>query len=115
MATATQCPDLGWWGDLLDSRLPEPVVNSLSSHLETCPGCQRTLDRLTAGELSWVEAARALDPGRRPELRRAMDQLKAEGETGLDTAGPTTIVTLPFLRPSDTPGHLGRLGPYDVL
>src|SRR5262245_18025082 len=115
MPAAGQCPDPVRWGDLLNSRLPEPVASTLSSHLEGCPGCQSTLDRLTAGEPTWVEAARVLEEQPRPALRQAMDQLKSEGEAGLDTAGPTTIATLPFLQPSTEPGHLGRLGPYEVL
>src|SRR5829696_6206998 len=117
MPTTSPCPDPGRWGDLLDSRLPEPVADSLCSHLEGCPGCQSTLERLTAGEPTWVEAARVLEERPRPELRRAMEQLKAEGEAGRDTAGPTTVRTaaLPFLRPSANPEHLGRLGPYEVL
>jgi len=115
MPAAGQCPDPVRWGDLLDSRLPEPVASSLTSHLEGCPGCQSTLERLTAGEPTWVEAARVLEERPRPELRQAMEQLKAEGEAGRDTAGPTTIATLPFLQPPAEPGHLGRLGPYEVL
>src|SRR5262245_32206263 len=115
MSTASKCPDPDRWGDLLDSRLPEPVASSLSSHLEGCAGCQSTLERMTAGELTWVDAARALEEPPGPALRRAMEHLKAEGETGLNAAGPTTIATLPFLRPSDKPGQLGRLGSYEVL
>src|SRR4051794_5821238 len=117
MRTASPCPDPNRWGDLLDRRLPEPVADALSSHLECCPGCQTTVEQLTAGEASWVEAGRVLDERPRPELRRAMDRLKAEGEAGQDTAvgaGPGTD-TLPFLRPSADPEHLGRLGPYEVL
>src|SRR5262245_63545579 len=46
-----------------------------------------------------------------------MEQLKAEGEAGRDTLGPTTVrtTTLPFLHPSANPDHLGRLGSYEVL
>jgi serine/threonine protein kinase/HEAT repeat protein len=114
MPAATQCPDARRWSDLLDSRLPEPAASALSSHLEACPGCQRMLEQLTTGEPSWVEAAGVLERRPRPELRRAMERLKAEGEVGRDTAGPSTIATLPFLRPSSEPGHVGRLGPYEV-
>lgn len=116
MPTVSPCPDPVRWGDLLACRLPEPVVDSLSSHLEGCVYCQRTLDRLTAGEPTWREAARVLEERPRPELRRAMEQLKAEGEAGRETLGPTTVRTapLPFLRPSANPEHLGRLGPYEV-
>src|SRR4051812_40262341 len=116
MTTGSQCPDLGRWGDLLDRRLPEPAAGTLTSHLEGCPDCQSTLEQLTAGEASWVDAARALDERPRPELRRAMEQLKAEGEAGRETAVRAAGTdTLPFLRPSADPEHLGRLGPYEVL
>ncbi|HKB03228.1 MAG TPA: protein kinase [Gemmataceae bacterium] len=115
MATGNKCPDAARWGDLLDSRLAEPAANALSSHLEGCAHCQSTVEHLTAGEASWVDAARAVEERPRPALRQAIEQLKAEGETGLDTAGPTTIATLPFLRPSSNPGHLGRIGSYEVL
>jgi serine/threonine protein kinase len=117
MPTVSTCPDAVRWGDLLDGRLPEAVARSLSSHLESCAGCQRTLERLTAGEPTWREAAGVLDERPRPELRRAMEQLKAEGEAALDTVGLSTVrtVPLPFLRPSANPEHLGLLGPYEVL
>jgi serine/threonine protein kinase len=117
MPTASQCPDPVRWGDLLDSRLPEPAASALSSHLEGCVRCQGTLERLTAGESSWAEAARAYEERPRATLRQAMERLKAGGESGMDTAGPTTVRTtpLPFLQPSADPEHLGRLGPYEVL
>jgi Protein kinase domain/HEAT repeats len=117
MHLGSPCPDAVRWGDLLDSRLSEPVANDLGAHLETCPGCQSTLERLTAGEASWVEAGRVLEQRPQPALRRAMEQLKAEGDAGLDTAGPSMAgaATLPFLRPSVNPENLGRLGPYEVL
>src|SRR4051794_32280204 len=117
MLTASQCPDPVRWGELLDGRLAGPAAASLNAHLESCPDCQRTLDRLTAGEASWVESARDLARGPRPELRRAIEQLKAEGDTGVSTAGQTLVgpADLSFLRPSPNPEHLGRLGPYEVL
>src|SRR5687768_13336963 len=116
MPAGNTCPEPVRWGDLLASRLPEPVASSLSSHPQACAGSQSTLDRLTAGEPTWIEAARALDQRPRPALRRAMEELKAEGEAGLDTAGPSTLVNepLPFLRPPVNPDELGRLGPYEV-
>jgi hypothetical protein len=117
MNATGECPDPIRWDDLLDSRLPEPVAANLSEHLERCAGCQSTLERLTAGEAGWPEAVRVLEQRSRPALRQAMEQLKAGGEAGLDTAGPAMIgtETLPFLRPSGNPEHLGRLGSYDVL
>ena len=117
MPAVDPCPDPVRWGDLLDGRLPEPVAGALSSHLEGCPGCQSALERLTAGEAGWADAARALEQPPRPALRQAIERLKAETEVGLDTPGPATTGTgvPPFLRPSADPAYLGRLGPYEVL
>jgi serine/threonine protein kinase len=117
MPTVSPCPDAGRWGELLDSRLPEPTANALTSHLEDCSGCQRTLDRLTASESTWAEDARELAERPRPALRKAIAQLKADTEVGLDTAGPAApgTQTLPFLKPPTDPAHLGRLGPYEVV
>lgn len=117
MSTVSPCPDPVRWADLLDGRLPGAVANALSSHLELCAGCQCTLERMTLGEPTWREAARVLDERPRPALRQAMERLKAEGEAALDTVVPSTVRTtsLPFLRPSVNPEHLGQLGPYAVL
>jgi Protein kinase domain len=117
MPAVDMCPDPARWSDLLDRRLPESVADTLCSHLETCPGCQSTLERLTAGEATWADTARILEQRPGPALRQAIERLKAEGEVGLDTDGPATsgAATLPFLRPSANPEHLGQLGPYEVL
>ena len=72
---ASPCPDAGRWGDLLDSRLPEPVAATLSSHLDGCPDCQQTLDRMTAGEATWAEDARELAHRPRPALRQAIERV----------------------------------------
>src|SRR5262245_6418657 len=117
MNTPSKCPDPVRWHELLDSRLAEPEAADLSVHLESCADCQSRLDRLTAGEANWTDAPRTLEQRVRPALRRAMEQLKAQGQAALDTAGPTTIpnAAVPFLSPSDNPRHLGRLGSYEVL
>jgi hypothetical protein len=117
MNTPSKCPDPVRWHELLDSRLAEPEATDLSVHLESCADCQSKLDRLTAGEVNWTDAPRTLEQRVRPALRRAMEQLKAQGQAALDTAGPTTIpnAPVPFLRPSVNPEHLGCLGSYEVL
>src|SRR5262245_36309401 len=118
MNTQDKCPNSILWKELLDSGMPDADAAWLSKHLERCADCQSTLEQLTAGEPGWVAAAaqvRAHSP--RPELRRAMEQLKAAGEAGLETVAPTAVgdATLPFLRASKNPEQLGRLGAYEVL
>jgi serine/threonine-protein kinase len=117
MTRWTTCPDATWWRDLLEDRLSEAEQAGLSSHLEMCSRCQRTLERLTAGGDSWHRAARALEHGQPgPTLRRLMDDLKADaGATTGPDQQPATALDLPFLRPSPTCGGLGWFGPYEVL
>jgi serine/threonine-protein kinase len=74
--------------DLLADRLAPAAVADLESHLERCPACRTTLDRLAGGE-SWAAAVR--------------DELADPADDPLD-----------FLAPSDFPDSLGRVGPYEV-
>jgi serine/threonine protein kinase len=118
MNTQSKCPDSVRWNELLDSGMPEAEASWLNKHLERCADCQSTLEQLTAGEAGWADAAVQIrDLGPRPELRRAMEQLKAAGEAGLETVAPTAVgdATLPFLRTTTTSEQLGRLGVYEVL
>ena len=112
------CPDTAWWSDMLDGRCPEHEQAGPGAHLESCPRCQQTLERLTAGDSTWRDAARQLEQQPQPvALRRTMEELKAGADTGAETAGMETLpgVDVGFLRPSADPLHLGRLGGYEVL
>jgi serine/threonine protein kinase len=111
------CPDSGVWNDLLDGRVSNPEQPGLNAHLENCLGCQQTVERLTAGDTSWPEAAQGLGQRPRPALRQVMERLKAKDEVAMETVGLATVgdASLPFLGPSANPEHLGRIGPYEVL
>jgi serine/threonine-protein kinase len=83
---------------LLYDRLPPARQAELEDHLQRCPHCQAKLDELAGGSRWWGAVRRYL---------------------GGDRPGPSQ--TLPFadaplhlLEPSDQPGSLGRLGPYEV-
>jgi hypothetical protein len=112
---AALCPEMRWWDDVLEGRAPDVIGRE---HLEDCPACQQTLERLTAADPSWRDAAQRLELQPRPvALRRTIEQLKAAPEVGAETAGLDTLpgTGVAFLRPSCDPLHLGRLGPYEVL
>jgi hypothetical protein len=112
---AALCPEAGWWEEVLEGRAPDVAARD---HLETCPRCQQALERLTAADPSWRDAAWRLELQARPvALRRTIDQLKAAPDVGGETAGLDTLpgTGVAFLRPSCDPLHLGRLGPYEVL
>ncbi len=117
------CPDPARLEQLLDGSISERERQSLEKHLERCHACQSKLDTLAAGDDAWPEEMRNLRQGRTgesPGLKRVMGALKdeIEPEPEAEPAGPGATVSaieLSFLDPSDTPGELGKLGPYHVL
>ncbi|HKI31480.1 MAG TPA: protein kinase [Gemmataceae bacterium] len=124
--TMTSCPDPAQLLRLLDGELPQAEQAELTRHLDGCPGCQRAVEDLASGGRSWSETAANLSgeqPGEEcePALRRAVDELAggADGTQANRTAanGPPANADgdLSFLAPSKKPGHLGRLGHYEIL
>jgi serine/threonine-protein kinase len=115
MIAPAVCPDVRWWHDFLDGKLSPREQVGLAEHLEDCPRCQQTLERLTDASGPWA-AARAGDESA-PGLPRVIARLKATGgqpATGLQ-ADADEQETIPFLRPPRQAGYLGRLGSYDVV
>jgi eukaryotic-like serine/threonine-protein kinase len=84
---------------LLDDRLDEPEQDELAAHLESCPGCRRTLDAMAAGTHWWSAARAFLAP-----------EPTSEGSKSLPADED-----LSFLAPSEDPTHLGRIGPYEIV
>jgi serine/threonine protein kinase len=119
MPPTTTCPEPGFLKKLLDERLPEKNHSELSAHLETCARCQRTLEELVAGRDSWNGMAarlRLFAPARDPTLGEAIGKLKDLADQATTWPEPVDAgeLVLASLAPSDTPGHLGRLGHYEV-
>jgi serine/threonine protein kinase len=119
MTAPSSCPDNARLRQLLDGVLPPDEQADLQNHLETCEPCLRRLEGLVAGHESWSDAARHLSqetPAPGPGLQEAVAAL-AGGAERLETqdepAGPE--MKLDFLSPSVKPGHIGRLGPCEIL
>src|SRR5262245_14723477 len=120
MNAVTACPDAARWAELLDGRLPGEDEAGLHAHLDACERCQQLFDDLTGRQDSLTARARCLaepetDSG--PGLRRVMQELKEELSPLSDdgSAAPTPPVAYPFLGPPDRPGHLGKLGAFQVI
>jgi hypothetical protein len=115
----TTCPAPAAWKGLLEGSLPEAEQADLSAHLEGCAACQRELQNQVASDGSWSGLARRLaaeQPEVGPALRQALAALTGHGpavETQAE-APPAAELPLDFLDLPAQPGHLGRLGPYEV-
>jgi Protein kinase domain len=88
--------------------LPEIEQTELVAHLDSCPDCRGALDRMAARSGLWNDLA----------LLRADPPGPPTGEWSKRTESVPTDddeVLVGLLEPPDEPGHLGKLGPYDVL
>src|SRR5262245_23759985 len=104
------CPDREGLQRLTCGLHPPDRQQLLERHLEGCERCRRLLQ--TLGDAGSVVPDRPVPAqGRLPEspaLKRAMEQLLADPDA--EAAAPTRP---PFLQPTDRPGFLGKLGPYE--
>jgi serine/threonine protein kinase len=101
---------------------------SLERHLETCEHCRQRLEALA--DLRDVVPDRPVRVRlpESPALKRAMEHFQADpnsqeavvgvpalaGGSQSDWLKPGLQPTLPFLQPTDRPGFLGKLGPYEL-
>lgn len=112
-----QCPSLEKLRGLIDETLPADEQAALQAHVDSCEACQKSLEALVAGTESWESAVGHLREDSQvasdPELAEAVRRIKAD-EFSDPGVGGGTARPLDFLEPSDQPGSLGRLGPYEV-
>ena len=99
----------------LDDDLPEREQLQLCEHLESCPDCQRTLERMAGGSELW-DALRKLPPrfGKQPGPASLMPGTGVFEAAGRSEPASARDQSLAFLATSDEPGSLGRLGTYEV-
>ena len=115
MTEKATCPDRRELESLLAGALPDAEQGALTEHIEGCESCQKTLDVLAAN--SREEQARHLaDPPAPPEPGLEQVMRNAIGDETQATDTPAGAGEVPaFLAPPRKPGHLGRLGHYEVL
>src|ERR1700722_15801827 len=105
------CPDISNLQSLLENRAGGDESTEMVAHLETCAGCQQTLESLAANPCAWEDAARGMVKRSHTEsaLRGMVERLKNEKPV------PAEDDLSLFLSPADKPGLLGMLGPYEVV
>ena len=104
----SNCPSPDRLLRLLRDDLPEIDQTEVVAHLDSCGECRGALDRLAARSGLWHDLAllrdnpSGLSPG--------------SGTKRLEDVPPDDEdIPMGLLEPPDQPGHLGKLGPYDVL
>jgi serine/threonine protein kinase len=119
MPESPPCPDPGRLLALLVGELSGNALAEVSQHIEGCASWQKKLDDL--GQNSWAEKARQLGPEEAPPepalnkiLKGASEAATSPPAQGVGPAG-VPVEDLGFLEPPRQPGHLGRLGHYDIL
>lgn len=120
MVRQTSCPDPGRLRELLGNRIGAERQSELIEHLDSCPGCQHTLEGLAADPAVSVRL-RHLDVTPPPDTSAfwaAIDQLEhltppAGAPTRHREQAP---VVLDFLEAPDPemPGTIGKLGHFGV-
>jgi serine/threonine protein kinase len=105
MPDPTACPDTPRLEQFLAGKLNEGEQKALELHIEGCASCQQALESLLPTNRSWIDVLG------KPKVRTG-------DLSEVTQAGPTATALeeeLSFLTPSSKPGHLGRLGHYEVL
>ena len=117
MVAQAACPETSRLSRMLDGTLSPDDQTTLSLHLERCPQCQAEFESLSSQDGLLPEGKLPPEDRQESAMLGVMKKLTAEGPEKQDAGDPTHGEELyaPFLRPSDNPEHLGRLGPYEVL
>jgi serine/threonine-protein kinase len=116
------CPQPQLLQQLLDETLPAAQQPALQAHLDSCASCQKALERLAAGGVTWDKAAQNLgaqsthqEPALEDAVARLQNASTDPDQTRAEPAGATIPDELTFLQPSQKPGSIGRLDEFEIL
>ena len=122
MVAQSFCPEPDLIRDLLCGDLPECEQDEMGSHLEVCHKCRQQFEAEASGPEFFGDAVRLkTDSGWENEtasLERLMRDIPQQLSSVADAASIeswSTEAVADFLEPSDEPGHLGRLGSYEIV
>ena len=115
------CPHPKSLQALLDETLPGEEQPTIQAHLETCERCQKVLEHLAAGGVTWDKTAENLTPHPardETELFKVVEKLQdssiSADETRAENVAVPADIDLSFLQLSrQKPGNsLGRLDEF---
>jgi serine/threonine protein kinase len=115
--TTASCPDLAQLQELVNDTLDGEEEARLIAHLDTCASCRQKMELLAGEEFHPQEPSTKALPESEPAFAAVVAQLQEESGAGETSRAADDIeaLTLSFLAPPAQPGHLGRLGSYEVL
>ncbi len=123
VVNTASCPEPSSLRALLEDAPTNLDLESLTQHVGGCPFCQQALERLAAGDLPvehFVSASVREQPSANSAYWQALRHLEQLGSrmTPAPTQTPTPEVDVratTFLEPPLQPGHIGRLGHFEIL
>ena len=117
MSGPESCREAARLQRMLEGTLPPDEQTTVAEHLEKCPACQMKYEELSASTRLVPEGSgKPPGPGE-TALHEVMERLAGERPPAA-SEGPASAaeeISLSFLSPSEHPGHLGRLGPYEII
>ena len=94
------------------------IESELADHLQSCESCRHDLERLAGGAELWSDVRSFLNSADPANSRSTHVETTSGGGAQTDGQSPPSFACwrkqLGFLAPSETPGSLGRLGPYEI-
>ena len=115
VAVRTNCDALqGKLEKLLSDELSELDEARATDHVERCSTCRARLEKLAAEGEWWSEAKSSLH-GSRWNKDGTLWLTTCDFGARENESPDSSITSLDFLEPSDSPAMLGRLGAYDIL
>ena len=118
MKMQNQCTESQFLRPLVEDELTEGERSRMETHIETCETCQHALDLLVDEDETAERVCKHLrrsEPLSDGVLLKAMDQIRSTS-CGAEAQEPFRLddFAVDYLRPSDDPDALGRLGTYDI-
>ncbi|MCA9261091.1 MAG: serine/threonine protein kinase, partial [Planctomycetales bacterium] len=98
--------------DFLAGLLSDAEESAFVAHLDACVACQRQLELEAGDRLEWQRAKAWLSAAEADD-RATMALAGRQGDVVDDPASTRSVAS--FLRPSDDPAMLGRLGTLEVV
>ncbi|CAN5363823.1 hypothetical protein BH11PLA2_BH11PLA2_38620 [soil metagenome] len=121
---AIPCPPNDELRKMLKGKLADERQANIENHLDDCTGCRSRLELMADAETNLSDIVKHIDkdkPANDSAYWSALNQIEAEANVTSTFAAYTNTPTdtskkkIDFLRPSDKPGMIGKLGEFEII